>query len=146
LALVEGRLVEAMTGERMPRRVQPTKSGGWLDRIGAMLRDLRTWSTLAYQLLSLPLGVLYFSVAIILMALGVGLIGVGADVLLQALGVDLPTVRWSAEPAALSPLVSSFLAVCSIVLGVVILTALLHLARLVGRVQGKVAKRLLVEI
>jgi len=146
LALVEGRLVEAMTGERMPRRVQPTKSGGWLDRIGAMLRDLRTWSTLAYQLLSLPLGVLYFSVAIILMALGVGLIGVGADVLLQALGVDLPTVRWSAEPATLSPLVSSFLAVCSIVLGVVILTALLHLARLVGRVQGKVAKRLLVEI
>jgi hypothetical protein len=80
------------------------------------------------------------------MALGVGLIGVGADVLLQALGVDLPTVRWSAEPATLSPLVSSFLAVCSIVLGVVILTALLHLARLVGRVQGKVAKRLLVEI
>ena len=148
LALVEGRLVEAMTGERMPRRVQPPKSGGWFERIGAMLRDLRTWSTLAYQLLSLPLGVLYFSVSIILAAFGVGLIGAGAYEFLQAFGVDLPPggMQWGAEPATLSPIVSSFLAACAIVLGVVILTALLHLARLIGRVQGKVAKRLLVAI
>lgn len=148
LALVEGRLVEAMTGERMPRRVQPPKSGGWFERIGEMLRDLRTWSTLAYQLLSLPLGVLYFSVAIMLSAFGVGLIGAGAYELLQVLGVDLPPggMQWGNEPAALSPIVSSLLAACSIVLGVVILTALLHLARLIGRVQGKIAKRLLVAI
>lgn len=148
LALVEGRLVEAMTGERMPRRVQPPKSGGWLERIGTMLRDLRTWSTLAYQLLSLPLGVLYFSVAIMLSALGVGLIGAGAYELLQALGVDLPPggMQWGTEPAALSPIVSSLLAACLIVLGVVILTALLHLARLIGQLQGKIAKRLLVAI
>ena len=67
---------------------------------------------------------------------------------LQALGVDLPPggMQWGAEPATLSPIVSSFLAACAIVLGVVILTALLHLARMIGRVQGKVAKRLLVAI
>lgn len=28
LSLVEGRLVEAMTGERMPRRVKPAHTGG----------------------------------------------------------------------------------------------------------------------
>jgi uncharacterized membrane protein len=146
LALVEGRLVEAMTGERMPRRAPHTKTGGWLQRIGAMLRDVRTWSTLAYQLLSLPLGVLYFSVAITLSAFGFGLVGAGAWELLRLLGVDLPSggLQWGSDPESLSPIALPVVAVCSIVLGVVTLTALLHLARLIGRVHGKIAKRLLV--
>jgi len=139
LSLVEGRLVEAMTGERMPRRVKPAHTGGWLERIGAMLRDLRTWSTLVYQLLSLPLGVIYFSIAVTLSAFGFGLIGGGVVNLLQSFGVELPmNVSTGIEGGVIG-------AVAAMVLGVIMLTALMHLARAIGRLQGKIAKRLLVE-
>ena len=54
LALGEGRLIEATTGERMPRRpVHPGPSASWLTRIGDMLKDGRTWTTLLYLLLML---------------------------------------------------------------------------------------------
>src|SRR5580658_7856914 len=44
IALGEGRLLEAMTGERMPRRpVHPGAAAGWLQRIGEMLKDGHTW-------------------------------------------------------------------------------------------------------
>lgn len=139
LSLVEGRLVEAMTGERMPRRVKPAHTGGWLERIGAMLRDLRTWSTLVYQLLSLPLGVIYFSIAVTLSAFGFGLIGGGVVNLLQSFGVELPmNVSTGIEGGVIG-------AVAAMVFGVMMLTALMHLARSIGRLQGKIAKRLLVE-
>src|SRR5580704_10947144 len=42
IALGEGRLLEAMTGERMPRRpVHPGAAAGRLARIGEMLKDTR---------------------------------------------------------------------------------------------------------
>ena len=57
IALGEGRVLEATTGERMPRRpVHPGPPAGWLRRIGDMLKDVRTWTTLLYLLLMLPLG------------------------------------------------------------------------------------------
>ena len=59
VSLGEGRLIEAITGERMPRRpVHPGPPGGWWARIGAMLSDARTWTTLLYFVLMLPLGIL----------------------------------------------------------------------------------------
>jgi hypothetical protein len=149
LALVEGRLIEGLTGERMPRRAQPTAHGGWLARIGAMLRDPRTWTTLVYQLLMLPIGTLYFSVAITISALGVGLLGGSIVGVLQSIGADLPS-GWRTTGDGLTlavPLsgIEAFLvAITSLVVGVLLLTALLHLARLVGRFHGKLAKRLLV--
>ncbi|MGI8559929.1 MAG: DUF1700 domain-containing protein, partial [Luteimonas sp.] len=56
LSLVEGRIVEVMLGERMPRRPLYTVRGrSWLQRIGDMFTDPRTWSTMLYMLLMLPL-------------------------------------------------------------------------------------------
>ncbi|HQX66579.1 MAG TPA: sensor domain-containing protein, partial [Dokdonella sp.] len=63
LSLVEGKIVEAMLGVRMPRRpwnVDRDKSI-W-QRIGAMFTDPRSWSTLFYMLLMLPLGIVYFCI------------------------------------------------------------------------------------
>lgn len=142
LALVEGRLVEAMTGERMPRRARPVQPGGWIARIGAMLRDWRTWSTLVYQLLSLPLGVLYFSLAVVFSAFGIGLIAGGAVELIRALGVELPSsilVSTGIEGGVIGGVAAMFL-------GVILLTTLLHLARAIGRLHGKIAKSLLVAV
>ena len=75
LSLVEGRLIEALTGERMPRRPpHPGAPKGLWARIGDMLRDPRTWTTLGYFVLMLPLGVAYFSIAVIGLAFGASLL------------------------------------------------------------------------
>lgn len=65
IALMEGRIVEMLLGKRMPRRLpsDETVKGMW-PRIGAMLSDGRTWSTMAYMLLQLPLGIIYFTIAV----------------------------------------------------------------------------------
>jgi hypothetical protein len=61
LSLAEGRVVEALLGERMPRRADQTApTGSWLDRIGYWLTDARSWSTLLYMVLRLPLGIFSF--------------------------------------------------------------------------------------
>jgi uncharacterized membrane protein len=97
----------------------------------------------------LPIGTLYFSVAITISALGVGLLGGSIVGVLQSIGADLPS-GWRTTGDGLTlavPLsgIEAFLvAITSLVVGVLLLTALLHLARLVGRFHGKLAKRLLV--
>ncbi|MFM7396272.1 MAG: sensor domain-containing protein [Gammaproteobacteria bacterium] len=139
LALVEGRLVEAMTGERMPRRAQPATTGGWLDRIGAMLSDLRTWSTLVYQLLALPVGVINFTLAVSFISISVALIGAGAWEVLRAQGVDLP-----ADVVSTGLGEGALVGIGAIIFGILMLTVFMHLARLMGRLHAKVAKRLLV--
>src|SRR5690606_17457611 len=68
LSLVEGRLVEVMLGERMPRRPLYTVRGCRLwQRIGDMFTDARTWSTMLYMLLMLPLGIAYFTLVVTLL-------------------------------------------------------------------------------
>ncbi|WP_425479043.1 sensor domain-containing protein [Xanthomonas populi] len=65
----------------MPRRpAHPGPQGGWLQRIGAMFTDVRTWSTMLYFLLMLPLGIIYFSVFTTLFVAGVGRFTAGAAV------------------------------------------------------------------
>jgi hypothetical protein len=145
LSFMEGRIIEAMTGERMPRRVQPVETGGWLERIVSMLRDPRTWTTLVYQLLMLPLGTLYFTVAITVGALGVGMLGGSAIVALEAVGIDIPGgLLVDGEVITPTGLEAALYALFSLALGVVLITALLHIARLVGHLHGKLAKQLLV--
>src|SRR5256886_10236810 len=74
IALGEGRLLEAMTGERMPRRpLHPGPPASWWTRIGEMLTDVRTWTTLLYLLIMLPLGIIYFTVAVTALAIGLRL-------------------------------------------------------------------------
>lgn len=59
LSLVEGRLVEAMLGERMPRRpLYASTNATLMGRIAEMFTDPRTWATMLYMLLMLPLGIL----------------------------------------------------------------------------------------
>ena len=141
ISLGEGRLLEAMTGERMPRRpVHPGPPAGWWARIGAMLTDVRTWTTLLYLLLMLPLGIIYFTIAITGLALGLRgalapLLYLGHDVAPGMLQID----GWHGEP-------HSFIgALFCMVLGVVVLTLLLHAARAIARGHARLAKALLVE-
>lgn len=143
LSLGEGRLLEAVTGERMPRRpVHPGAPTGLWARIIGMLTDARTWTTLAYLLLMLPLGIVYFVVAIVGISVGATFIVAPFAILSQHLGwffKDAPPIN--IHPAWLvSPLGTPL----SVALGVLILTVLLHTARGLGRGQVALARTLLV--
>ncbi|MCR6662030.1 MAG: sensor domain-containing protein [Luteimonas sp.] len=139
LSLVEGRLVEVMLGERMPRRPLYTARGrSLLQRIGDMFTDPRTWSTLLYFLLMLPLGIFYFTIAVTLLAMSLSLLFSplallpGVHLNMWMFGIDVP-----AEAPWLLPLLS--------VVGVALLFATLHVARGIGRLHGVMAKHLLVK-
>lgn len=139
LSLVEGRLVEVMLGERMPRRPLYTARGrSLLQRIGDMFTDPRTWSTLLYFLLMLPLGILYFALAVSLLAVSLSFITSplallpGIHLNVWMFGIDIPT-----EAPWLLPLLS--------VVGVVLLFVTMHAARGIGRLHGVMAKHLLVK-
>lgn len=140
LSLAEGRLIEAMTGERMPRRpVHPGPTQGFWARVGAMLKDPRSWTTLAYLVLMLPLGIGYFCIAIVGLSLCLSLIlaPVVAAIGHSTLFLDPPVLspEWLGSWWALPFLVAT---------GVILLTVLLHLARGIGRLHATFAKSFLV--
>ena len=146
ISLAEGRLLEAVSGERMPRRpVHPGAPEGLVARCVEMVKDVRTWTTLLYLIVMLPLGVVYFTTAVTGLALGVALILVPVVGISQRYGwswvpgeVDATiwfNPRWLDTPAGW---------VFSVVLGVVILTLLLHAARGIVSVHARTAKTLLV--
>ena len=141
LSLVEGRLVEVMLGERMPRRPLYAERGKpWLARIGMMFTDPRTWSTMLYQVLMLPLGIAYFTAAVTLMTTAIGLFAGGLTAIAWVMGVPL---HWVADdltvqgPWILLPLV--------VVAGILLFFGTLHLARGVGIAHAALAKHLLVK-
>jgi uncharacterized membrane protein len=79
LSLVEGRIVETMLGERMPRRPLYAERGKpLLKRIGEMFTDPRTWTTQLYFLLLMPLGIVYFTIAVTLLSVSIAFAGVRA--------------------------------------------------------------------
>ena len=139
LSLVEGRIVEVLLGVRMPRRPLYTQRGKtWLARIGEMFTDLRTWSAMLYLLLMMPLGIAYFTLVVTLVSVSLGLIVSPLSLVFPAWEVMGFAEGWSVTHDApwLLPLLS--------VAGVLLLFATLHLARLVGRFHGWLAKQLLV--
>jgi uncharacterized membrane protein len=149
IALGEGRLLEAVTGERMPRRpVHPGPSAGALTRIGNMLTDARTWTTLLYFLIMLPLGIFYFVIAIV--GLSVGLRATLAPLVLishnlgwlpSAFPVSMITID---EWGVYSP-ETAIGALFFMVFGVLVLTLTMHAARAMTRGHARLAKALLVE-
>ena len=140
ISLGEGRLIEAMTGERMPRRpVHPGPAMGLWAGIGAMLKDSRTWTTLAYFILMLPLGIAYFVIAVVGLSVGLSCIFAPLAGVLEHVG--LVHASLSIEPAWLAATLP--LGVVAI-LGIVVLTTVMHVARGVGRMHARIAKRLLV--
>jgi len=137
LALVEGRIVEAMLGTRMPRRpLFPDRETPWLARIVDMLKDPRTWGTIVYLLLMLPLGIFYFVFAVVGLTVSLAMIAAPIVMLLwHGHLIQIDGVVETPHPALL-PLMS--------ILGIVLLTVTLHLSRGIGYLHGQVAKSLLV--
>ena len=145
LSLVEGRIVEVMLGERMPRRpLYADRDRPVLTRIAEMFTDPRTWSTLLYMLAMMPLGVLYFSVAVTLLATSLGLVIAPPLALFGAFD------GWSMSGGGMgywepSTMLGAWELPIVFACGVVLLFATLHLLRGIGRMHGAIAKQLLVK-
>jgi len=146
VSLAEGGLIEAMTGVRMPRRpVYQGKALSFWARIGEMLRDPRTWTTIAYFILRLPIGILYFVIAVAGLAVSLTFIALPITVVLaQAgwFGMGGVEVFSDAQPEWIF---NSGLAIPLLGLaGVLLLTSVMHLARGIGRLHAMFAKSMLV--
>ena len=70
IGLVEGLIVEALLGIRMPRRPPyQRRNMGWWQRFKSIVTDKHTWFSLVYMVLQFPLGIIYFFVFVTLIAI-----------------------------------------------------------------------------
>lgn len=137
LGLLEGRIVEALLGVRMPRRaVFSPKNLKWRARLKSQLLDKYTWFALAYVILQGVWGTIYFVLFTTLIAFSFGFMAMPITQLVFNLPIgDFDGVHYYLPETAL-PL--------AVLLGLVLLTGTLHLAKLIGKLHGKYAKALLV--
>ena len=141
LSLMEGRIVETMLGVRMPRRPPYQLAGkSLMSRIGAMFTDARTWTTMLYMVLMLPLGIIYFIITVTLLSVSIAFVGSPLAWTFGDFDHELATINWGYGMHV--PTLGDALVLC--VIGVLLLFATLHLVRALGRMHGQIAKSLLV--
>ena len=137
VAWLEGRLVEALLGVRMPRRsLLPPQSGKLLERIKVLLKDKHTWFSLVYMLIQFVLGTVYFVVLVTIFAFA--LTGLAIPVVQEVFHLPIVTnydmhyflPQWG------YPLV--------VLAGILLWTTTMHLVKWVGSLHGRYAKALLV--
>ncbi|MCX5752400.1 MAG: sensor domain-containing protein [Candidatus Krumholzibacteria bacterium] len=138
IALIEGRIIEGVLGERMPRHVAFfRKDLGWWGGFKALIGDRTIWSAILYMILQLPLGILYFTITITLIALSLGLIVMP---ILHYI-FNFPFVQTDHHayylPGWSMPLV--------VMGGFFLMIVTLHVARGLGHLHARYAKKLLVK-
>ena len=75
ISFAEGRIVEGLLGQRMPRRPRiatASPNGSLVERLKAWLVDYRTWTTMLYMVLMLPLGITYFVLVVTALSMSLG--------------------------------------------------------------------------
>ena len=137
IALVEGRIIEALLGVRMPSRPLFSQNhlGLW-DRLKALFSDSRAWATLLYMILQLPLGTLYFTLCITLFSVGISFITAPFLQLFR----DEPVIRFF-EHEVWMPF---WAFPVTIIVGAFVVLMTLHLAKAIGQWHARYAKALLV--
>jgi uncharacterized membrane protein len=137
IGLVEGRIVEALLGVRMPRRpIFIDRSKGWWERFKGLLSSGVTWKTFLYMLLMLPLGVIYFTLFVTFISVGLSLI---AAPIIQ-LFFNYPIINWGTTQYYISLWALPLLAAA----GFLVVVVAMHIAKGIGRLHGGFAKWMLV--
>ncbi len=137
IALIEGRIVEALLGIRMPRRpLFYRRNIGWWPQFKSIILDKHTWLSIVYMILQLPLGTIYFSMLITLIAMSLS----GIVIPILQLGFDVPPVNINGG----SYYLAGWMLPLAVVAGILLATLTMHLAKYVGRMHGALAKALLV--
>jgi uncharacterized membrane protein len=137
LSLAEGRIVEALLGVRMPRRPRAALAEGDLAvRIKHWFTDARTWTSILYMVLQLPLGVIYFTLVTVALSLSAA----GVIYPIAQLFTEYPLVQDTTYGYMLQPWATPLV----IALGLVGFVVTLHLCRGIGALHAVYAKALLV--
>jgi len=136
ISLIEGRIMEALLGMRMPRkRVFIRRSLGPMDKFKSLIKDPYTWKSLIYLVLMFPLGWIYFGLSGFAFAFALSFIF--APVL--ELVFHLPMELYGTDtftPVGMLPVV--------VLAGILMIFLILHLAKFIGRKHGQYAKYMLV--
>lgn len=144
LAHVEGRLVEGLLGVRMPRRLPaaaPQDESIWT-KVKEALIDSRTWSSMFYLALMLPLGIAYFTIAVTGISLSLGVVAISLWSLITGhSNIQADGLPWLEHLFHTAPgLVLLTFA------GLLLFFVVLHVARAVGWFHGRIAELLLVRL
>lgn len=138
LGLVEGRIVEALLGVRMPRRqLFFPKELDWKEKLQMAFTNKFTWLVILYMVLQMPLGIVYFTVFVSLIAISASFVVAPA---LQLIFDIPPMIMWEGG-IVLLPTSSLFLMAF---VGVIMVTSTMHFAKFLGGVHGAYAKKVLV--
>jgi len=137
LALLEGRLVEALLGVRMPRRPLFTQQGlKWIERLKHLVMDKHTWLSVLYMFIQFILGTVYFILFTLVLSFSLSFIAVP---FLQEL-LNEPFIYFG-DARYFLPMWSYPLFVLG---GFLLWTIFMHIARGVGQLHGRFAKWMLV--
>jgi uncharacterized membrane protein len=136
ISLMEGRIVEALLGIRMPRKPLFVQEGlSWKARFKSLVTASQTWKSLAYLALQFPLGSLYTITMFVLFSFSIKC----AIYPFWFLVLHRPLITISQPyypPGWLIPFIS--------LAGCLLLPVTLHLAKGIGGLHGRYAKAMLV--
>jgi hypothetical protein len=136
IALIEGRIVEALLGMRMPRkRVFIRRGLGPMDKFKSLIKDPYTWKSLLYLVLMFPLGWLYFGLSGFALAFALSFIFTPVLELVFHLPLELYGTD-TFTPVGMLPAV--------VLAGILMIFLILHMAKFIGRKHGLFAKYMLV--
>jgi hypothetical protein len=137
LAVLEGRLVESLLGERMPRRALFTDPGlKLLERLKMLLLNRHTWLAMLYMVIQQFLGILYFTLVVVFFSLSIAFMALPFLQSILAQGVVTIGSRQYFLPVWAFPLVVLF--------GFLLWTCFMHLGRAIGQLHARYAKAMLV--
>lgn len=137
VALVEGRIVEALLGVRMPRRpLFSRKDIGWWQKFKGMITSQHTWTAIVYMIFQMPLGIIYFTVIVTLIL--VSLWGITIPIL--QLGFNIPV----GQNYDVYYYLAGWMMPITVIGGILLLTATMHLVKAAGRLHGNWGKVMLV--
>lgn len=142
LALLEGRLVEALLGIRMPRRPLFSHQGmKWFDRLKALLTDKATWLMLVYMIVQFVLGTVYFVLIVTVLAFSLSFIAVP---ILQEVFHQGAVVFDNGVQYGKTFLFPTWTYPLWVTGGILLWTLFMNIVRGVGQLHGRLAKWLLV--
>jgi uncharacterized membrane protein len=136
IALMDGRIVEALLGVRMPRKPIFVREGlNWRQKYKALATESYTWKVLVYLVLHFPLAWLHFMIVFVM--LGFSIKSAFYPVWHWGLGRSLISFGQPYYPPDWSfPLV--------VFAGILLFFVTMHLVGFMGKIRGRFAKIMLV--
>jgi uncharacterized membrane protein len=137
IGLMEGRIVEALLGVRMPRKpIFVSKELRWMEKLKALFTESHTWKVLVYMILQFPLGIIYCVIVVFMFA------GSLCAIVGPALRLVIGLPFWELDNG--SDAISAWWLPFIFIGGFLLLALTMHLAKFIGKTHGRFAKSMLV--